>query len=219
MSQNHRYAALAAVMLSTASSAGWAATPVHDAAAFYQTIDYSIADSQLAYSPDGGRLLITANPAGVFNVYELDLKSGGQKALTQSTTNAIFAISWFPDGQRYLYTFDEGGNELNHVYVGGGEGAPRDLTPGEKLKASFVGWVNGGAAFVLATNERDEKFFDLYRYDAGDFSRKLVFQNNLGLDNFEVSRSGSHAAAVKPRTSADDDIWLVPLAGGGEPSS
>lgn len=211
------FAMLGAVVLAAASAAAWTATPVHDAAAFYQTIDYSIADSHRAYSPDGGKLLITANPTGVFNAHVLDLKSGGQQPLTQSTTNAIFALSWFPDGKRFLYTFDEGGNELNHVYAGGGEAAPRDLTPGEKVKASFVGWVDGGAAFVLATNERDEKLFDLYRYDAGDYSRRLVFRNDLGLDVFEVSRDGSHAAAIKPRTSADDDIWLVPLAGGGEP--
>jgi len=201
-----------------AGSFAYAETPVHEAAAFYQTVDYSLASAQQAWSPDGGRLLITANPTGVFNAHVLDLKSGEKKALTQSTTNAVFAISWFPDGKRYLYTFDEGGNELNHVYVGG-DGDPRDLTPGEKVKASFVGWTESGKAFVLATNERDPKFFDLYRYDAGDFSRTLVFQNDLGVDGFEVSADGAWAAAVKPRTSADDDIWLVSLAGKGEPKN
>jgi dipeptidyl aminopeptidase/acylaminoacyl peptidase len=208
---------LAAAWAAIAGGAAIAATPVHEAAVFYQTVDYSLAGAQQAWSPDGGRLLITANPAGVFNAHVLDLKSGELKALTQSTTNAVFAISWFPDGQRFLYTFDEGGNELNHVYVGGNDGAPRDLTPGEKVKASFVGWVDGGKGFVLTSNERDPKFFDLYRYDAGDFSRKLVFQNDLGLDGFRVSPDGAWAAAVKPRTSADDDIWLVSLAGKGEP--
>jgi len=195
-----------------------AKTPLHDAAAFYQTVDYSLAGAQQAWSPDGGRLLITANPTGVFNAQVLDLKSGATTALTQSTTNAVSAISWFPDGKRYLYTFDEGGNELNHVYVGGA-GDPRDLTPGEKVKASFVGWTEGGKSFVLASNERDPKFFDLYRYDAGDYGRRLVFQNDLGLDGFEVSPDGAWAAAVKPRTSADDDIWLVSLAGKGAPAN
>jgi len=205
---------LGAVLIATAGTAAVAATPVHDAAAFYQTTDYVIAESERAYSPDGRRLLITANPKGVFNAQVLDLETGAQQALTQSTTNAVFAISWFPDGKRYLYTFDQGGNELNHVYVGGADSAPRDLTPGDKVKASFVGWTEGGTAFVLATNERDEKFFDLYRYDAADYSRKLVFRNEIGLDDFVISRDGKQAAALKPRTSADDDIWLVSLAGG-----
>jgi dipeptidyl aminopeptidase/acylaminoacyl peptidase len=209
---------LGTAALATASGQAGSATPVHDAAAFYQTIDYSIAGSQRAFTPNGDRLLITANPTGVFNAHVLDLKTGAQQALTLSTTNAVFAISWFPDGRRFLYTFDEGGNELNHVYVGDGDGQPRDLTPGEKVKASFVGWVEDGAAFVLATNERDEKFFDLYRCDARDYSRKMVFRNDYGLDGFEVSRDGAHAAAIKPRTSADDDIWLVPLRADGEPA-
>jgi dipeptidyl aminopeptidase/acylaminoacyl peptidase/uncharacterized protein YndB with AHSA1/START domain len=198
------------------AAAAGSATPSYGAAVFYQTVDYSLAGAPEAWSPDGGSLLITANPTGVFNAHVLDLKSGEQSALTQSTTNAVFAISWFPDGKRYLYTFDEGGNELNHVYVGGA-GDPRDLTPGEKVKASFVGWTEGGKSFVLATNERDPKFFDLYRYDARDYRRRLVFQNDLGLDGFEVSRDGAWAAAIKPRTSADDDVWLVSLAGKGEP--
>ena len=214
MDNGIRISMLGVVLMATASIAAAATTPVYDAAAFYQTTDYSIADSERAYSPDGRKLLITANPTGVFNAQVLDLESGAQQALTQSTTNAVFAISWFPDGKRYLYTFDQGGNELNHVYVGGAEGAPRDLTPGDKVKASFVGWTEGGNAFVLATNERDEKFFDLYRYDAADYSRKLVFRNESGLDDFEISRDGKQAAALKPRTSADDDIWLVQLAGG-----
>ncbi|MGQ0428758.1 MAG: alpha/beta fold hydrolase [Gammaproteobacteria bacterium] len=209
---------MAAAFAALAGGIAAAATPVHDAAAFYQTVDYSLAGSQRAWSPDGGKLLITANPTGVFNAHVLDLKSGEKQALTLSTTNAVFAISWFPDGKRYLYTFDEGGNELNHVYVGG-DVTPRDLTPGEKVKASFVGWVDGGKGFVLASNERDPKFFDLYRYDAGDFGRKLVFQNDLGLDGFEVSPDGAWAAAIKPRTSADNDIWLVSLAGKGEPKN
>jgi dipeptidyl aminopeptidase/acylaminoacyl peptidase len=194
-----------------------AATPVHDAAAFYKTTDYSIADSRRAFSPDGGRLLVTANPSGVFNVYELDLRSGAQRALTHSEADSSFAISYFPDGKRFLYRADAGGDELDHVYAGAAGSEPRDLTPGEKLKASFVDWIEGDKAFVLATNERDPKFFDLYRYDAGDYSRRLVFRNDLGLDQFVVSPDGSHAAGLKPRTSADDDIYLVRLDGKTEP--
>ncbi len=208
---------LVAAALASVALASGAATPVHDAAAFYQTTDYSIAVSRRSFTPDGGKLLVTANPTGVFNVHELDLRSGTQKALTQSKANASYAISYFPDGKRFLFGADAGGNELDHVYVGGTGGDPRDLTPGDKLKASFVDWVEGGAAFVLATNERDPKFFDLYRYDAGNYSRKLIFRNELGLDQFVVTADGSHAAGLKPRTSADDDLYLVRLDGSSSP--
>jgi dipeptidyl aminopeptidase/acylaminoacyl peptidase len=198
------------------AAAAPAATPEHDAAAFFKTTDYAIADSRRAYSADGSRLLVTANPSGVFNAMALDLRTGALEPLTASEADSAYAISWFPDGKRFLYRADSGGNELDHVYAGG-DGAARDLTPGEKLKASFVDWIEGGRAFVLATNERDAKFFDLYRYDAADFSRKLVFGNDIGLDNFTVSRDGRFAAGIKPRTSADDDIYLARLGGDTPP--
>ena len=199
------------LVLAAALPAAGATMPTYDAAAFFQTTDYALARSRRAISPDGQRLLITANPTGVFNAHVLDLGSGKLTALTDSKDDAVYADSWFPDGRRFLYTSDQGGNELDHVRVGDAEGGPRDLTPGEKVKAQFVDWVEGGTAFILATNERDARFFDLYRYDAGDYSRRFVYRNDLGLDQFQVSRDGRHAAGIKPRTSADDDIYLVTL--------
>ncbi|MEQ8177096.1 MAG: alpha/beta fold hydrolase [Amphiplicatus sp.] len=206
---------LSAVFALATTGAGLAKTPTYDAATFYKTTDYLIASPDGAYSPDGGKLLITNNSTGVFNAYALDLKTGEQEALTNSDTNAVFAVSYFPDGERFLYTFDQGGNELNHLYVGGA-GEPTDLTPGEKVKASFVGWTDDRSAFFVESNERDERFFDLYRYDADDFDKALVFQNDLALSGFEVSRDGAFAAGIKPDSSANSNIYLVPL-NGGEP--
>ena len=37
--------------------------------------------------------------------------------LTDSDTSAVFAVSWFPADNRILYTYDGGGDELNHVIV------------------------------------------------------------------------------------------------------
>ena len=62
MDNGIRISMLGAVLMATASIVAAATTPVYDAAAFYQTTDYSIADSERAYSPDGRKLLITANP-------------------------------------------------------------------------------------------------------------------------------------------------------------
>jgi Tol biopolymer transport system component len=120
---------MASVLL---GSPALATPPVHDAATFFKTTDYAIADSRRAYAADGSRILLTANPTGVFNVMVLDLQTGAIQALTDSKTDSTFAISYFPDGKRFLYRADSGGDELDHVYAGG-DGAARDLTPGEKL--------------------------------------------------------------------------------------
>lgn len=191
--------------------------PKYSAEAFYQTTDFRIAGSKRAFSADGEKLLITSDETGVYNAYLLDLKTDERTPLTHSDASATYAVSFFPDGERFMYTSDDGGNELNHIYVDGPNMEPTDLTPGEELKAAFVDWIDDGAAFILETNERDSRFFDLYRYDAETFERELIFANDLGLAGVTVSRDGAYAAGVKPRTSADDDIYLVNLAQEGEP--
>ncbi len=56
----------------------------------------------------------------------------------------------------------------------------RDLTPGAKLKASFAGWTPDGSAFFVASNERDARYFDLYRYDTATYARALVSRTSTG---------------------------------------
>ncbi|MBB4660355.1 S9 family peptidase [Parvularcula dongshanensis] len=194
-----------------------AQTTTYPAKAFFETTSFGLASDPYAFSPDGGTLLVSSDENGVFNAYAVDLTTGGREALTESASDASFAVSFMPNGGGFLYTADQGGNELNHLYLGGVGDAPRDLTPGDELKASFVGWIEDGAAFVVSTNERDPQFFDAYRYDAETFERRMMFQNDEGFASLVISRDGNLLAATKERTSADSDIYLVDLADGGEP--
>ena len=210
-------AAFSCAALACASALAEDAAPKYSAEAFYQTVDFRIGGPDYAFSPDGKRLIITSDETGVYNAYALDLKTDARTPLTASTASATFAISYFPDGERFLYTADGGGDELNHVYVDGPDMDPVDLTPGEKLKAGFVGWIDDGAAFIVETNERDSRYFDLYRYDAATFEREMIFANDLGLGGVTVSRDGVLAAGIKARNSADNDIYLISLKDGAEP--
>ncbi|MEX1265977.1 MAG: hypothetical protein WEA08_03580, partial [Woeseia sp.] len=198
----------------TASATESAATsvPTYSAREFYETTSYGMVPSTAkAFAPDGDSLLVSSDETGVFNAYELPLDGGDPVALTSSEDNAIFAVSWFPDDRRILYTWDSGGNELNHVLVLEEDGEHRDLTPGDELKAEFLRWSGDGKSFYLLTTERDQRNFDIYRYNAKDYSRELVFENP-GLAVGDISPDGRWVALVEPRTSADSDIYLVDLA-------
>jgi hypothetical protein len=148
----------------------------HDAATFYSTTAYQGA----SFSHDGKSLLVTSDQSGVFNAYAVELTAGGGagawRALTNSSSDSINSLSWFPRDNRFLYTADQGGNELHHVFVGLPDGNSADLTPGPKTKARFEGWAGDQASFFIATNERDPQFFDLYRYreDAGNASGNVA---------------------------------------------
>ena len=51
-----------------------------------------------------------------------------------------------------------GGNELDHIYVQEVDGTVTDLTPGEELKASFLGFSYDDTVFYIGSNERDKKY-------------------------------------------------------------
>jgi len=178
--------------------------PKYDARTFYDTIGFFGA----SFSADEKRLLITSDASGVFNAYSVPVEGGELTRMTDSKTSAILAVSYFPHDDRLLYTQDEGGNELNHIYVRETDGKVRDLTPGSNLKAMFAGWSGDLKSFYVLTNERDRGFFDCYRYDATTYERTLFFKNTGGFGSVDVSRDGQHVALLKTKSNTDNDIYL-----------
>src|SRR5262249_6555552 len=83
-----------------------------------------------------------------------------------------------------------------------------DLTPGKNLKALFGGWADDLKHFYVLTTERDPKFFDCYRYDAGSYERTLLYKNTGGVGPMVGSPAGRDGALFKTRTNADDDLYL-----------
>ena len=171
-----------------------------------------------SFSADESRILFHSNETGIFNVYAMPVGGGKPVQLTNSKTDSHYAVSFFPGDDRFLYTRDQGGNELNHLYVRELDGTERDLTPGDKpdhkLKASFAGWSGDETAFYVTTNERDPRFFDLYRYDTKTYARTLVFKNEAGWEVSDISRDGRWLALAKVNTTADSDVHLADLKSG-----
>lgn len=183
----------------------------YSASAFFQTTAYGMgAPNGYGFSPDGRNILTWNDSSGVINAYALSIEGGAPVALTNSTTNATFAVSYFPRDERVLVSADQGGNELTHLYVREPDGTLRDLTPGENLKADFLAWRADGNAFWVTSNERDPQVFDLYEYDATTYAKTLVYQNP-GMEIADITRNGRWLALVRPRTTADSNIYLVNL--------
>ena len=84
----------------------------------------------------------------------------------------------------------------------------RDLTPGDKARASFLGWAEDDRSFFVSTNERDPRFMDLYEYAVDGYGRTLVFRNEGGFDLGPISRDKRYLALIKSRTTSDSDIHL-----------
>ena len=161
-----------------------------------------------SFSPDESRVLFSSNRSGVWNAYTMAITGGDWTPVTQSTTDNNNAVAWFPTDDRKLITRDAGGNELDHLYVIEADGSERDLTPGEKLKAGFAGFNHDGSAFYVISNERDPKFFDLYRYDAKSYARERLYDNTEGFEIGPLSRDERWLALGKSRTTNDSNLHL-----------
>jgi prolyl oligopeptidase len=207
----HALSAFSACCLATASVAQ--DTPQYDARTFYETVSYFGA----SFSADESKLLVTSDATGVFNVYAWPVDGGEPTQLTNSTTDAFMGVGWFRNDDRFLYTADQGGNELNHLYVQETDGRTRDLTPGTQLKAQFGGWSDDDTAFYVLTNERDPRHFDVYRYAADDYERQLVFQNDDGYMFGVVSPNERWLVMSKVRNNADDNLYLIDTKSAGPP--
>ena len=192
---------------------------VYSAAAFHNTTSHRGA----SFSADESRLLISSDTTGVWAVYSVPVAGGEPRQLTDSA-GPVFAQSYFPDDDRFLYAGDQGGNELNHLYVGsdGAGDVPEggvDLTPGENVRASFAGWRADGEAFFARTNERTPFAMDLYRYSVPppgtwDFERELVFENDGAFNLGDVSDDGRWLALDKLASNYDSDVYAYDLMAG-----
>lgn len=170
--------------------------------------------SGASFSADESRLLFSSNRTGIWNAYSMPVAGGEWTPVTRSTTDNNYAVAYFPADDRVLVTRNAGGNELDHLYVIDARGQERDLTPGDKLKASFTGFDHAGTHFYLTTNERDPKFFDLYRFDAKDYARTLAWRNDAGYEPGPVSGDGRWLALGKPNTTNDSDLFVADLQTG-----
>jgi len=168
--------------------------------------------SGASFSRDEKAILISNNQTGIFNAYTIPVAGGAPQQLTKSTVESIFAVSYFPNDSRILYSHDQGGNENDHLYVLEADGKERDLTPGEKVKANFLKWSHDDKAFYFSTNERDARFFDIYKMDVATFQRKLLYQDTAGYDFGDLSNDEKYIAFSKANTTADSNIYLYNLA-------
>ena len=91
-------AALSTLACSTGGAAGGGA-PAQSAA----PATYSVADMYqntrfrgIGWSADSRTLLVSSDLSGIWNAYAIPRAGGAPQPLTHSTTNSVFALSFFP---------------------------------------------------------------------------------------------------------------------------
>lgn len=160
------------------------------------------------FSPDESKILFSSNQSGIFNVYEIDIETKKTTQLTNSETKSSYAISYFPGDERILFSADNDGNEIYHLFVKELDGSITDLTPDSAARAGFRGWARNGKAFYFTSNKRNPQFNDVYKMDIETMKPEQIFQNDEGYELGSVSKDGKFLALIKISTNDDSDIFL-----------
>ena len=215
MNRNKRFSLLVLSLIVAASSA--VAQPKKAAPSVREyTIEQFMNTVRIggsSFSADEKSLLFYSNKSGIFNVYSVAVNGGAPSQLTNSTKESTFGISYFPNDARFLYTYDRGGNENSHLYLRELDGSERDLTPGDKTKANFLGWSHDRKSFFFSTNERDARFFDIFEMPIDTFKPSLIYKDETGFDFGDISNDKEFIAFQKNGGStADSDIYLYNAA-------
>jgi dipeptidyl aminopeptidase/acylaminoacyl peptidase len=172
-----------------------------------------------AFSPDETRVLVSSKESGIFNAQEINIKTGEAKPLTQSTDNSVFALSYFPNDERMIYTSDKGGNEINHLYVKTPEGSTVDLIQDSTARATFAGWSYNKKLLYFLSNSRDKKYMDLYNVQVSSGEKKvypstLLYKNEKGLDPDVISNDDRYVALSESITTNNSNIYLLDTQSG-----
>ena len=141
-------------------------------------------------SPDGRHISWLAPYERRLNVFVRPVTGGDAVRVTAETARDIGGYFW--KGERIVYVKDFGGDENFHVVtVGRTGGEPRDLTPGEKVKADVVDILeDDDDHLILSHNRRDETVFDVFRVNLATGEETLIAENPGNIVSWGTDHDG-----------------------------
>src|SRR5215472_3479043 len=131
-----------------------------------------------SFAPDGQRVSFISDITGVPQAWILDLETSRIDQLTLFNER-VSSASFSPSGQQLALSMDPGGSEKHQIWVMDMRDlAPRKLTVGDDWIRVFGSFSPDSDSVCYASNERDEKFFDIYTNTVQDGKKTLAFQHD-----------------------------------------
>ena len=161
------------------------------------------------FNTDETKVLFSSNATGIFNVYEIGVANKKAEALTQSKSEAFYAVNYLKGTKNFIYTADKGGNENQHLYVtSAGNSHPKDITPWENSKNSLFKWSKDNKSIYVESNKRDPKYFDLWKLDTSIWQPQIIYQNDSAFSVADLSESERFISLSKSITTNKNELYI-----------
>lgn len=167
-----------------------------------------------SFSHDRTKLLVSSDQRGIFNAYEIKLGTGAAIPLTASDSSSVFALSYFPSDDRFLFQMDDNGNEIFHLFVQDPNGQVTELTPDANARAMFLGWADDRNSFFFAYSKRDPRLMDVYEMDVATLTMQLLYQNDNAFELGPISPDKKQIVLAKPINTNDNQLFVHNLETG-----
>jgi len=180
-------------------------------------------------SPDGKKLGWIAVKNRKLTVH---FKILGKEDITILDTHSpqnVFGFAWMPDSRKLLFWQDREGNENYHIFLADIEHPkqkPVDLTPFENTRAGIHRIIREDPENILVShNQRDQKYFDLYRININTGRQTLIAENPGDILSWITGDDGALRARIRKNSSGnrflelnepDTKIWKIILTWGWE---
>lgn len=168
--------------------------------------------TQAKISPDGRWLSWLAPNNGVLNIWVAPVDAiNAARVITNDTKRGIRFHGWALDSSHVFFMQDEGGTEEWHIYaVDLAQGVTRDLTP----LAGITSYIHDLAldhpkVVVVAINDRDKAWHDLYRIDVHTGERELIVENTQELASIVLDPQLRQRLATKSRAEGGSTIFRM----------
>jgi dipeptidyl aminopeptidase/acylaminoacyl peptidase len=150
-------------------------------------------------SPDGAHIAYLAPRDGVLNIWVAprdDLAAA--RPVTADKGRGIRFYLWAYTGQQLLYIQDKNGDENWRVYATDLQSeATKDLTPFEGVQAQILAVEpKYPQEIIIAINNRDAQYHDIYRVNLVSGERRLLEQND-GYADFSINNDYRVVGAMR----------------------
>lgn len=169
-------------------------------------------------SPDGAQIAYLAPLDGVLNVWVAPRDNiAAARPVTHDTGRGIRFYLWAFTNAHIVYIQDRNGDENWRVYaLDLASGETRDLTPFDGVQARIQETsYRLPNELLIALNQRNPQFHDLYRANLLTGALTLVEQNDAGFAGFQTDSDYRARIAIRMTANGGQEL-LVPGAGGWE---
>ncbi|GCE46514.1 dipeptidyl aminopeptidase/acylaminoacyl peptidase [Thermosporothrix hazakensis] len=167
-----------------------------------------------SFSPDGSQMAFLTDITGVHEVWSVAVEKQAKRPawpeqLTFRNERMMEAV-FSPVANTLIAVGDMGGNERTQLYLLHADGSVlKGLTEKPEVMHHFGAWSPDGRRIVYSSNERDQRYFDIYEMGIASGAVRLLYQQDGSNYACQYSPDGRSVLISRSLTTTQNQLLLL----------